>query len=72
MDKKIITSLSAEDFEHLSALACYLLSIKTDKFTSPLSGEDYFINTEHVVFSVEDLVLLKKLKHLHVLSYGKK
>ena len=64
--------MSAEDFEHLSALACYLLSIKTDKFISPLSGEDYFINTEYVAFSVEDLALLKKLKHLHVLSYGKK
>lgn len=72
MDKKIITSLSVEDFEHLSALACYLLSIKSDKFTSPLSGEVYFINTEHIAFSVEDLALLKKLKHLHVLSYGKK
>lgn len=72
MDKKIITSLSFEDFEHLSYLACYLLSIKSDKYVSPISGEDYFINIEHIAFSVEDLALLKKLKHLHVLSYDKK
>lgn len=70
--KKFVTSLSFEDFEHLSELACYLLSIKADKFISPLSGEDYFINSEPVAFSVEDLALLKKLKHLHVLSYDKK
>lgn len=70
--KKLVTSLSFEDFEHLRVLAFYLLSIKTDKYVSSLSGEDYFINSEPVAFSVEDLALLKKLKHLHVLSYGKK
>lgn len=70
--KKLVTSLSFGDFEHLSELACYLLSIKADKYISPLSGEDYFINSEPVAFSVEDLALLKKLKHLHVLSYDKK
>lgn len=70
--KELVTSLSSQDFEHLSELACYLLSIKADKFISPLSGEDYFINSEPVAFSVEDLALLKKLKHLHVLSYDKK
>lgn len=66
--KKIITSLSYEDFEHLSELASYLLSIKADRQVSPLSGIDYFINAEPIAFSVEDLALLKKLKHLHVLS----
>lgn len=70
--KKFVTSLSFEDFEHLRELSCYLLSIKADKFISPFSGEDYFINSEPVAFSVEDLALLKKLKHLHVLSYDKK
>ena len=70
--KNIVTSLSYEDFEHLSELASYLLSIKADKFSSPFSGEDYFMNSEPVAFSLEDLALLKKLKHLHILSYGKK
>jgi tetratricopeptide (TPR) repeat protein len=57
-----------EALEHLSELASYLLSIKADKQVSPLSGIDYFINAEPIAFSVEDLALLKKLKHLHVLS----
>lgn len=70
--KKLVTSLSFEDFECLSELACYLLSIKADKFTSPFSGEDYFINSEPIAFSIKDLALLKKLKHLHLLSYDKK
>lgn len=72
MNKKLVTSLSFRDFEHLSKLACYLLSIKAEKYLSPLSGEDYFINSEPVAFSYSDLALLKKLKHLHVLSYDKK
>lgn len=72
MDRVIISSLSAEDFEHLHELACYLLSIKVDKYVSPFGGEDYFINSEPVAFYVEDLALLKRLKHLHVLSYDKK
>lgn len=66
--KKIVTSLTYEDFEHLSELASYLLSIKADKQVSPFSGIDYFINAEPIAFSVEDLSLLKKMKHLHVLS----
>lgn len=72
MDKKLVTSLSFEDFELLSELASYLLSIKADKDISPLSGEEYFISSEPVAFSIRDLALLKKLKHLHVLSYDKK
>lgn len=72
MNKKLVTSLSFRDFEYLSELACYLLSIKVEKYLSPLSGEDYFINSEPVAFSDSDLALLKKLKHLHVLSYDKK
>lgn len=70
--KELVTSLSLEDFEHLSELACYLLSIKAGKYISPFSGEDYFINVEPIAFSLDDLALLKKLKHLHVLSYDKK
>lgn len=70
--KKLVTSLSFRDFEHLSELASYLLSIKVEKYLSPISGEDYFINSEPVAFSASDLALLKKLKHLHVLSYDKK
>lgn len=65
--KELVTSLSLEDFEALSDLASYLLSIKADRQVSPI-GEDYFINAEPIAFSVEDLALLKKLKHLHVLS----
>lgn len=72
MDKKIISSLSFRDFEHLSELASYLLSVKVEKYLSPISGVDYFINSEPVAFSDLDLALLKKLKHLHVLSYDKK
>lgn len=70
--KKLVTSLSFEDFEHLSELACYILSTKADKFISPFDGEEYFVNSESLVLSIEDLALLKKLKHLHVLSYDKK
>lgn len=66
--KELVTSLSFEDFEALSDLASYLLSIKSDRQVSPFSGEEYFINAEPIAFSVEDLALLKKLKHLHVLS----
>ena len=72
MNKKLVTSLSFRDFERLSELACYLLSIKVEKYRNPLSGEDYFINSDPVLFSYSDLALLKKLKHLHVLSYDKK
>lgn len=70
--KELFTSLSFSDFLHLSELARYLLSIKAEKYLSPLSGEDYFISSEPVAFSYSDLALLKKLKHLHVLSYDKK
>lgn len=31
--------------------------------------DTFFVSTEPVAFTVEDLALLKKLKHLHVLSY---
>lgn len=70
--EEIVTSLSSQDFEHLAELASYLLSIKVDRFTSPFSGEYYFISFGPIAFSIEDLALLKKLKHLHVLSYDKK
>lgn len=72
MDKVIISSLTAKDFEQLHSLSFYLLNIKCNKDFSPFSGDTFFVSTEPVVFTVEDLALLKKLKHLHVLSYGKK
>lgn len=69
MNKKIVTSLTAKDFVQLYSLSCYLLNIKCKKDFSPFSGDTFFVSTEPVSFSVEDLALLKKLKHLHVLSY---
>lgn len=72
MDKVIISSLTAKDFEQLHSLSFYLLNIKCKKDFSPLSGDTFFVSTEPVSFSVEDLALLKKLKHLHILSYDKK
>ena len=72
MDKVIISSLTAKDFEQLYLLSSYLLNIKCYKDFSPLSGDTFFVSTEPVAFSVEDLALLKRLKHLHILSYDKK
>lgn len=69
MDKVIFSSLTSDDICQLVSLSSYLLSIKAEKEVSPLSGEDYFISSEPVAFSVEDLALLKKLKHLHIFSY---
>lgn len=72
MDKVIISSLTAKDFQQLYSLSSYLLNIKCEKDFSPLSGDTFFVSTEPVAFSVEDLALLKRLKHLHIFSYDKK
>lgn len=75
MDKVIISSLSADDFERLSLIAAYLLSLKAKKRTCSVSCasnsefSDYFVSTEPFFFTVEELRLLKKLKHLHILSH---
>lgn len=77
MDKVIISSLTADDFERLSLIAAYLLKLKATKETFSVSTpcskyKDYFVITELCILTVEELRLLKKLKHLHVLSYDKK
>lgn len=77
MSKKVISSLSVEDFEVLSDMATYLLSLKSKKSVTPahdIQGNnplDLFLCTESVIFSREELVVLKKLKYLHVIEYGK-
>lgn len=76
MSKNVISSLSVEDLEVLSDMATYLLSLKAKKSVSPvhdIEGHNppvFFLCTESVVFSLEELAVLKKLKHLHVVSYG--
>lgn len=77
MDKVIISSLSAEDLERLSYMASYLLQLNfvrkhSSSAQSPLSKyKDYYVTTEDCVLTVEEFELLKKLKHLHIFSYGK-
>lgn len=68
MDKVILSSLTAEYFQKLHSLASYLLTLKTRKVYSS-SGETYFLGCEDFSLSVKDVELLKKLKHLHILSY---
>lgn len=75
MSAKFISSLDIDDFEVLSDMATYLLSIKVKKSVSCFhSGvrSEFFLSSEPVIFSVRELEVLKKLKHLHVLSYDKK
>lgn len=78
MDRVIISSLSAEDIDRLSYMASYLLQLNfvkkpSSSVHSPLSKyKDYYVTTEDCVLTVEEFELLKKLKHLHVLSYDKK
>lgn len=77
MDKVIISSLSAEDLERLSDMADYLLQLnfvrKHSSSPSPLSKyKSYYVTTEDCVLTVEEFELLKKLKHLHIFSYGEK
>ena len=75
MSAKVISSLDIDDFKVLSDMATYLLSIKAKKSVSCFhSGvrREFFLSSEPVIFSIRELEVLKKLKHLHVLSYGKK
>lgn len=71
MSAKFISSLDIDDFKVLSDMATYLLSIKAKKSVSCFhSGvrSEFFLSSEPVIFSVRELEVLKKLKHLHVLS----
>lgn len=77
MSKKILSSLDIEDFEVLSDLATHLLSLKA-KMSShrnhvPFCTQypELYICTEPVVFTIEELRVLKKFKHLHLLEYEK-
>lgn len=78
MDRVIISSLSVEDIERLSYMASYLLQLNfvkkhSSSFHSPLSKyKDYYVTIEDCVLTVEEFELLKKLEHLHILSYDKK
>lgn len=78
MGKKVISSLSVEDLKILSDMASYLLSLKGKKSLSSFhstivsQSNKFFLVTESVVFCAEEIAVLKKLKHLHVLSYDKK
>lgn len=69
MDKIIFSSLTFDDLRQLVSLSSYLLSIDTEKDKSSISDEDYFITTEPLAFSVDDIALLRKLKHLHCLKF---
>lgn len=78
MSKKVISSLSDEDLKILSDMATYLLSLHGKKSVSPFhsaivsKSNLFFLVTEPVVFCADVVHVLKKLKHLHVLSYEKK
>lgn len=75
MDKVIISSLTSEDLERLSYMASYLLQLDFRKkhsssaCSSHSKYNDYYVTTEDCVLTVEEFELLKKLKHLHILSY---
>ena len=76
--KSNISSLTVDDFKVLSDMATYLLSIKAKKSVSCFhSGvkSEFFLSSEPLIFSIRDLEVLKKLKHLHFLKFrenGKK
>lgn len=59
-------------------MASYLLSLHGKKSLSSFhsaivsQSNEFFLVTESVVFCAEEIAVLKKLKHLHVLSYEKK
>lgn len=77
MSKKVISSLSVEDLKVLSDMASYLLSLhgrmSVSSFHSAIVSKynEFFLLTESVVFCAEEIAVLKKLKHLHVVEYGK-
>lgn len=72
MSKKVISSLSDVDLKILSDMATYLLSLHGKKSVSPSKSAAFLRVTDSVVFRAEEIAVLKKLKHLHVLSYEKK
>lgn len=75
MSAKVISSLDIDDFKVFSDMATYLLSVMAKKSVSCFhSGvrSEFFLSSEPVIFSIRELEVLKKLKHLHVLSYDKK
>lgn len=78
MSKKVISSLSDDDLKVLSDMATYFLSLRGKKSVSPFhsnvlpQSNAFFLVTESVVFCAEEIAVLKKLKHLHGLSYEKK
>lgn len=77
MSKKVISSLSVEDLKVLSDMDSYLLSLHGKKSLSSFhsaivsTSNEFFLVTESVVFCAEEIAVLKKLKHLHVVEYGK-
>ena len=77
MSKKVISSLSVEDLKVLSDMASYLLSLHGRKSVSSFHSaivskyNEFFRVTESVVFCAEEIAVLKKLKYLHVVEYGK-
>lgn len=68
MSKKVISSLSVDDLVVLSDMATYILSLKAKKSVSPV----FYLCTESVIFRRDELAVLKKLKHLHILRYDTK
>lgn len=77
MSLKILSSLDIEDLEVLSDLATHLLSLKAKKSSHRnhvpfcTNYPELYFCTEPVVFTIEELRVLKKLKHLHLLEYEK-
>lgn len=78
MSKKVISSLSVDDLVVLSDMATYILSLKAKYSVSPVQDIEgynppvFYLCTESVIFSREELAVLKKLKHLHILRYDTK
>lgn len=70
--------MSVEDLEVLSDMATYLLGLKAKKSVSPFQSSvcsvsnEFYLACEPVVFTHEELAVLKKLKHLHILRYDTK
>lgn len=78
MSLKILSSLDIEDLEVLSDMATHILSLKAKKSLHrnhvPFCTQypELYLCTEPVVFTIEEIRVLKKLKHLHLLEYEKK
>jgi hypothetical protein len=73
MDKVIISSFTAEDFERLSYMASYLLQLNFVKKHSssvphPCSKyKDYYVSTDDCILTVEEIKLLIRLKNLRII-----